>query len=70
MKILDPQSGETIDTDTWDQTNLAIMPERHMIAAQKRMWPEPKQPFDAFAYDHELQRDVLTRFMSDPGDEM
>lgn len=59
MKILDPQSGETIDTDTWDQTNLALMPVKHMMAAQKRMWPEPK-PFD---------NELGQMMQSDPGDE-
>lgn len=62
MKILDPISGETVDTDTWDQTNLSILPERHMMAAQRRMWPDPNELL--------TDQNALGRMIqSDPGDE-
>lgn len=74
MKILDPLSGETIDTDTWDQTNLSILP--NLRETQNRMLSrglydsavgERMKSFRASRAwdDNELGRMI----QSDPGDE-
>lgn len=58
MKILDPRSGETIDTDSWDQTNLALMP--NLRATQNRMLARGVYSILTEEWDNELGQLVAT----------
>ena len=72
MKLLDPISGETVNTDDWDRTNLAIMPASTIRGFEKRMLsrglPRPVGLID-LEFDEELFRYVPVIFAGDPGDE-